>query len=344
MGPWVPEATLTTHGGPGTVVALSDDGLVAASAGPDRRVIVHNLVSGNELKHGDGLLTAPTLLRFSPDGKVLAMAFAGRPAACWDLHGQTLAAVGPASQGAIALAISHDSKRLATAQPDGTIYVWDIATGKEISSFSLWNFGPADETNGPLNLERLCFIFGDNGVAVYGNPYSFPVVFGAASGEHWSITGRSQSGLERDFSFGGRTAFFFEHKSQLTYTDGDRESVSEEVRFWSVSSYSSEVNETSVAFVNAPHRPPQYVAVGSDLNRVIVAREDGTVFSVRPMIRQDWSRSPLLIPAGALTLVLAAWLFWRTRRRWHRWTPLWHRPPTRGPYKSWPSWSSSAAS
>ena len=117
-------------------VAFSPDGQRLASASADRTVKVWDAATGQEILTLKGRRQAPgacTSVAFSPDGKRLASAASGTDS---EGVGRRDRPGNPHPQGAHqrrgqSVAFSPDGKRLASASQDGTVKVWDAATGQE---------------------------------------------------------------------------------------------------------------------------------------------------------------------------------------------------------------------
>jgi WD40 repeat protein len=113
--------TLTGHTGPVTSVSFSADGKHLASAGVDGTVQVWDAATG-QLAH--------TLKHTGP--------------------GQEDTPMGPAS-GVGSVAFSADSKRLASAGGDGTVKVWDAATGQLARTLKGYTFVAGSMSFSPDN-------------------------------------------------------------------------------------------------------------------------------------------------------------------------------------------------
>jgi WD40 repeat protein len=138
-------------GSPGGLGALAfaPDGKVLAKAGAnDRAVVLYETASGTELgrlsvrrSHEASLFPVPTLLAFSPNGKVLAAGCRSESPAddtvyLWDpATGVELRRIKAASFGVACLAFSADGKTLVSGGNDCAVHLWDTATGDELRPF-----------------------------------------------------------------------------------------------------------------------------------------------------------------------------------------------------------------
>jgi tricorn protease-like protein len=105
------------------------------AAGAYGRVTIWDLKTARPARVLTAVLGAVNDLRFSPDGKLLAVA-GGQPSAKGDLRLFTVAdwklrAVLPGHDDVVAcVSWRHDGAKLASASYDRTVRVWDVATGK----------------------------------------------------------------------------------------------------------------------------------------------------------------------------------------------------------------------
>jgi RNA polymerase sigma factor (sigma-70 family) len=122
---------------------LSPDARILAVAAADRKVSLRSLTSGKELASfkADADVTA---LRFSPDGKILACGSAGNSIYLCDTRtGEVLVRLQGYADEVGRLAFSPDGKRMAAGGSGGhgtqmgTIYVWEVPTGKVARRMSL---------------------------------------------------------------------------------------------------------------------------------------------------------------------------------------------------------------
>jgi WD40 repeat protein len=123
-------------GGP---LALAPDGRLLAACGFSNRAMLLDLADGNpvaELAHTDDL----QVLRFSPDGRLLAVAV-GRTVWLWDVAARAVLASFPAFQRyAKALAFDRSGRFLAAGSREGEVRLWDMADCKQVACLD-WKIG-----------------------------------------------------------------------------------------------------------------------------------------------------------------------------------------------------------
>jgi WD40 repeat protein len=142
-------------------VAVASDGRTAASAESEGIVRLWDLSTRAEKACLRAHAAPPSALAFSPDGRVLASCGRDRTVRLWDvetaqpracltencrcekcLKGLTSDAVGPRARlaghvaGVLAIAFAPDGETLAAGCADGTVVLWDVATGRSRSRLS----------------------------------------------------------------------------------------------------------------------------------------------------------------------------------------------------------------
>jgi WD40 repeat protein/serine/threonine protein kinase len=122
------------HGGPVCTVAFHPDGKHLASVGADEQVKVWDWTTRREVfaRTCDGVYVSMHAAAFSPDGRQLA-AGTTRGVTVWDWNnGQLLHAFACQEKNRISVAFSRDGKRLASANWEGSVKLWDVeAWGEE---------------------------------------------------------------------------------------------------------------------------------------------------------------------------------------------------------------------
>jgi WD40 repeat protein len=167
-------ATLASPGGSSVnAVAFSPDGKTLATGDQDGSTYRWAVATG----HRAATLTVPgsfgvNTVVFDPDGTLATCDYGGE-IKLWDQAGHSLpgfGAYGPAV--ATTLAFSPDGATLAEGQSDGSIYLWDVATGNLTSTL-----GPA-----PASGSIQALAFSPDGTLAAGNSNGSTYLWNAASG------------------------------------------------------------------------------------------------------------------------------------------------------------------
>jgi WD40 repeat protein len=127
------------HGALVSAVAYAPDGSFVAAGGQDRTIRLWEPATGKELATLRGHTGSIQSLAISPDGKTLAsggQGLAGGTILLWDVKDRAAAPrrlIGH-TDSVHALLFTPDGKSLISGGWDGTIHVWDVATGKHLRS------------------------------------------------------------------------------------------------------------------------------------------------------------------------------------------------------------------
>ncbi len=164
------ERVLRGHSQRVDVLAISRDGRTLVSGSFDRLVKVWDVAGGRErftLKGHSNFIAAVAI---SADGKLVASA--DGQIRLWDISGGRerihMTRVGDNGRSISALAISPDSRLLASAGDDGKIHLWEVSTGRQVSVLSAeglseqWRslaFSPDGSTLAGAGQERGVFLW-----------------------------------------------------------------------------------------------------------------------------------------------------------------------------------------
>jgi WD40 repeat protein len=121
------------HDGTVYAVTFSPDGKLLISGSNDKTIRVWDLASGKELRRLVGHGQPVWSVAVSPDGKLVASG-SFEEAAClrlWDLaSGQELRRLNGHPSRVTSVSFAPDGKTLASTSHDGTVRLWDVASGK----------------------------------------------------------------------------------------------------------------------------------------------------------------------------------------------------------------------
>jgi RNA polymerase sigma factor (sigma-70 family) len=93
-----------------------------------------------------------SLVRISPDGKLVAVCAKNSGIELWDVARREKLRSWQAHKSQVwHLVFTADSRRLLTSSPDGTLRLWDVATGRQIQEFVIANYSVQNLTSLPLS-------------------------------------------------------------------------------------------------------------------------------------------------------------------------------------------------
>jgi WD40 repeat protein len=113
-------------------LSFSPDGKAVAVAGDRSAIPVFNVITGDEFRSDDFSPCPVNKVRFAANGKRLCSSDEDRVLRIWDLAGSQLRRVGT-PRGASHPSFSDDGQLLAYEGLDGTVYVRQALTGKDVS-------------------------------------------------------------------------------------------------------------------------------------------------------------------------------------------------------------------
>lgn len=129
--------TLTGHESPVWSAQFNPDGTRIATSGDDSTIRVWDAATGEELYVLSGFLTFASGATFSPDGKFLATN-GGEDPKLWDAEtGELITALSGFKSGSAQVPVfTPDGKYVAVAGQDGTVSIWETATGRQSLLFA----------------------------------------------------------------------------------------------------------------------------------------------------------------------------------------------------------------
>lgn len=157
-------------------VAFSPDGKQIASApgdGNGNTVQIWDVESGEKIRCFEGQLYRMYFAVFSPDGKLIGLAFDGSTISLCDIEtGKVIRIFKGHTDRVLSIAFNPDGKQIVSASEDKTVRVWDVETGEEIHRFEGHKY------------EVMSAMFSPNGKQIvsvdsYYNVYIFDVESGA---------------------------------------------------------------------------------------------------------------------------------------------------------------------
>ncbi len=129
--------TFPGHAQPVYTIAFSPDGKSVASGGEDNRIRVWNPdADGKQVRDIGGFGGTVFRLRYSPDGQTLVACSADKQVHVFKASGSSLRKLQGHQDWIYSVAISRDSKTIASGSWDGDVRLWNLADGKPIRHFT----------------------------------------------------------------------------------------------------------------------------------------------------------------------------------------------------------------
>lgn len=120
-------------------VAFSPGGRKIASASGDGKgniVQIWDVESGEKIRSFEGQLYCMYFAVFSPDGKLIGLAFDGSTISLCDIEtGEVIRTFKGHTDRVLSIAFSPDGKQIVSASDDQTVRIWNVETGEEIYRF-----------------------------------------------------------------------------------------------------------------------------------------------------------------------------------------------------------------
>jgi WD40 repeat protein len=143
----------TTHAGQN--VAFSPDSHTLAAGSNDGTVTLWDTLSGSKLRTISKQNFAITFIAFARDGRILAADTGGFPDGIkvWDVSSEGEPRTLPYSGGAYSVAFSPDGRMLATGVTNGSVNLWDLASGRvarQLAGHSSWVLSVAFSPDGRM--------------------------------------------------------------------------------------------------------------------------------------------------------------------------------------------------
>ncbi|MBX7222514.1 MAG: caspase family protein [Blastocatellia bacterium] len=233
------------HSGSITSVAFSPDGTLAVSGGLDRSVKVWEVTSGREIRTLRGHLQGVNAVAVSPDGKTVASASGSNwyykaeeienDIKLWDITtGHELKTLRGHRAWVSGLVFSQDGSRLFSSggtsklahqgyvdAVDGTIRVWDVASGTELKKL---------ETK--VELTSLALSPGGQTVAAGSSDMTVRLWDVPSGAQLYELRGHRAPVWCVAFSPDGKWVLSGSGREQFSYTNGVPDAVDNTVRLW----------------------------------------------------------------------------------------------------------------
>ena len=133
---WTLAGTLEDHANSVNSLSLSPDGRTLASGSTDATVKLWSLPEGQVLHTLRDRKKTVSTVKVSADGAWVAAGSYGGRAAVWTLDGEPVAGIKASKQNLAAIALSPDSRCLATAGLGDDIKLWALPSGKQIGTLA----------------------------------------------------------------------------------------------------------------------------------------------------------------------------------------------------------------
>lgn len=119
--------TLQGHTDAVYAAVLNSDDTLLATAGYDRRILIHDVATGKVLQTLDGHNGSVFSLSFAPTGQILCSASGDGTVKVWNVKsGQRLDTLSQPQAEQYSVIVSHDGKRIFAAGADNRIRVWQL--------------------------------------------------------------------------------------------------------------------------------------------------------------------------------------------------------------------------